>query len=168
MKTAYRIGDRVHELELVEAGEGFRASLNGKLHTVRLIHTEAGAFTLEIDGRIYRVDWATAGSLRWVAVEGRAYVLDRRISRSGRVEKGAGGEKTLRAPMPGQVRTVNVSPGDEVEIGQTVVTLEAMKMEIRVRAPAAGRVARLLVEAGESVEKGQALAEMSQEGAGQK
>jgi biotin carboxyl carrier protein len=62
--------------------------------------------------------------------------------------------------MPGQVVNVLVSEGDSVERGQTLLVLEAMKMEIRVAAPAAGRVKRLLTEKGQIVERGQRLAEI--------
>ena len=65
--------------------------------------------------------------------------------------------------MPGQVREVFVRAGDAVKSGQTLLLLEAMKMEIRVSAPADGRVKRLLVQAGDVVDRGQRLVEMEQE-----
>jgi methylmalonyl-CoA carboxyltransferase 1.3S subunit len=55
-----------------------------------------------------------------------------------------------------------VSEGDTVERGQTLVILEAMKMELRVTAPEAGRVKRLLVQMGDVVERGQALVEIGE------
>ncbi|MBC7812830.1 MAG: acetyl-CoA carboxylase biotin carboxyl carrier protein subunit, partial [Burkholderiales bacterium] len=71
----------------------------------------------------------------------------------------AGGD--LTAQMPGLVREVLVSEGDTVERGQTLLILEAMKMEIRVSAPTDGVVKRLLVAVGDVVERGQRLAELS-------
>jgi biotin carboxyl carrier protein len=62
--------------------------------------------------------------------------------------------------MPAQVRAVQVEEGEKVEKGQTLLLLEAMKMEIRIKAPASGSVKRLLVEAGQTVEKDQLLAEV--------
>ena len=63
--------------------------------------------------------------------------------------------------MPGQVRQVRVAEGDRVERGQTLIVLEAMKMEIRVPATHAGRVARLLVQEGQVVERGQPLIDVA-------
>jgi acetyl-CoA/propionyl-CoA carboxylase biotin carboxyl carrier protein len=53
--------------------------------------------------------------------------------------------------MPGTVTAVHVTAGDEVQAGQALVTMEAMKMEHTVRAPAAGIVAKVLVSAGQAV-----------------
>ena len=70
----------------------------------------------------------------------------------------AGG--SLAAPMPGTVLRVLVSPGDHVAAGQTLVLLEAMKMELAVAAPGDGVVSAVHVEAGELVQGGAALAEI--------
>jgi propionyl-CoA carboxylase alpha chain len=64
---------------------------------------------------------------------------------------------SLVAPMPGSITRLAVAVGDEVEAGQVLVALEAMKMEHQVRAPAAGRVVELHVQLGDQVEGGHAL-----------
>lgn len=64
-------------------------------------------------------------------------------------EAAAGGPST---PMPGTIVDVLVGPGDAVEEGQTLVVLEAMKMEHRITADAQGVVAEVLVEAGQAVD----------------
>lgn len=63
------------------------------------------------------------------------------------------------APLAGSVARVLVGEGDEIEAGQVLLILEAMKMETEITAPAAGTVARILVESGEAVQGGQALIE---------
>jgi biotin carboxyl carrier protein len=64
--------------------------------------------------------------------------------------------------MPGQVRSVEVAPGQAVKKGQTLVVVEAMKMEMRVQAPRDGTVKRLLARQGDTVERGQLLVEMEE------
>ena len=59
--------------------------------------------------------------------------------------------------MPGQVTVVLVKAGDETTRGQTLLILEAMKMEIRVTAPADGHVQQVMVQSGDVVERGQHL-----------
>ncbi len=63
----------------------------------------------------------------------------------------------LDAPMPGRIVDVRVAVGDEVQAGQLVVVLEAMKMEHRITTPHAGRVAAVMVSAGQQVERGAVL-----------
>ncbi|MGH3240575.1 MAG: acetyl-CoA carboxylase biotin carboxyl carrier protein subunit, partial [Spirillospora sp.] len=65
---------------------------------------------------------------------------------------------SLLAPMPGTVVRVETEPGADVAGGQTLVVLEAMKMEHRIAAPSAGTVAELNVRAGQQVESGAVLA----------
>jgi 3-methylcrotonyl-CoA carboxylase alpha subunit len=59
--------------------------------------------------------------------------------------------------MDGRVVEVRVREGETVEAGETLVVLEAMKMELRITAPRAGRVRALHCRAGEVVERGRAL-----------
>ncbi len=69
-------------------------------------------------------------------------------------------EGALTAVMPGQVTKILVNEGDTVTKGQTLVLLEAMKMEIRVNAPGDGKVRKILVEQGQVVERGATLIEL--------
>lgn len=61
------------------------------------------------------------------------------------------------SPMPGTVLEVRVKPGDEVAEGQTLVVVEAMKMEIPVKAPKAGIIAKVEVAQGDAVARGDTL-----------
>lgn len=67
---------------------------------------------------------------------------------------------TLTAATPGTVVKVLVSPGDEVEAGQTLIIVEAMKMEQRLSSSAAGCITAVLVDEGETVDQGTTLIRM--------
>ena len=71
---------------------------------------------------------------------------------------GAAGPTEVRSPMPGSVLGVHHQPGETVDAGDPVVTLEAMKMEHVVTAPIAGRLAELRVRPADQVVRGQILA----------
>ncbi|WP_432109249.1 biotin carboxylase N-terminal domain-containing protein [Streptomyces sp. AA1529] len=71
---------------------------------------------------------------------------------------GAHGADALTAPMPGTVTVVKAAVGDEVAAGQSLLVVEAMKMEHVITAPHAGRVAELEVTAGSTVAMDQVLA----------
>ncbi len=85
--------------------------------------------------------------------------LEERLARLSGGARSVGGQGPLIAPMPGLVVTVAVRPGDSVEPGDAVLSVEAMKMENQLRAQGAARVARILVGPGDAVSKGQVLVE---------
>ena len=67
------------------------------------------------------------------------------------------GPAVVKATLPGMVVAVSVEPGDEVEEGAPLLTVEAMKMQNEVRAPRAGRVVEVLVGSGTAVATGAPL-----------
>jgi biotin carboxyl carrier protein len=69
----------------------------------------------------------------------------------------AGGEGCVTSPLAAVVVSVDVAIGDTVTEGQTVITLEAMKMNTIVSAPAGGTVSAIHVSASDAVEEGQAM-----------
>ncbi|MCH7922529.1 MAG: biotin/lipoyl-binding protein [Nitrospinae bacterium] len=69
----------------------------------------------------------------------------------------AEGPLVVSSSMPGRVVTLLVSEGDEVEEGQGVIVIEAMKMENELKAPKAGQVTEVCVVADDATEAGQAL-----------
>ena len=65
------------------------------------------------------------------------------------------------APLSGAVARILVAEGDEIEAGQVLLVLEAMKMETEITAPHAGKVAAILVGERDAVQGGQALIELA-------
>lgn len=106
---------------------------------------QRGRYLLRIDGRRYPVE----------ALDERT----RAIRDMSAAAAGPVGPQPVRAPMPGLIVRVDVKPGDDVQAGQGVAAMEAMKMENELRAPAAGRVKLVHVTVGEAVEKGALLVE---------
>ena len=69
----------------------------------------------------------------------------------------ASGAQTVNSPMPGNILSVNVKPGDAVKAGQILMILEAMKMENEILAPADGTVDQIFVQKNTTVETGAPL-----------
>lgn len=67
--------------------------------------------------------------------------------------------KELQSPMPGRVVMIHVSVGQELQVGDEILSLEAMKMENSLKAEGIGKVKAILVENGQVVEKGVVLIE---------
>ena len=96
----------------------------------------------------------------WVFIEGRTYVVEGQ-DRDGRSRVHRTDDHlALSAPMPATVIAVKVAPGQEVQEGDLLITLEAMKMELPIKAPRAGRVKSIGCREGELVQPGVPLLEM--------
>jgi biotin carboxyl carrier protein len=67
----------------------------------------------------------------------------------------------ISAPMPGSILRVNVNKGDSVKKGQSLIILEAMKMENEIKSPVDGKISFIKVSKGESVNLGQTLLEIA-------
>ena len=141
-------------------GGNWRASIDGRAVHFRAVPIEAG-WLVEIDGAQTVVHVARQGDLRHVSAGGDVWTFG--TAEPARAPRRAAGASAgdLTAQMPGQVVEVLVAAGDTVQRGQTLVILEAMKMEIRVSAPAAGVVGRVLARPGDVVERGQRLLEIA-------
>ena len=83
--------------------------------------------------------------------------LRERATRDRGEAAGTGDALEIRAIIPGRIASVAVAPGDAVEAGQTLLAVEAMKMQNELRAPRAGRVAAVAATAGSTVELGDLL-----------
>jgi biotin carboxyl carrier protein len=149
-------------LDISSNGKTFTLMLEDKTIQAELLHAEDGKLDLLIDGQRVTAYVSSDNTKRWVTVNGQTFVLTKPAAgtRKGGHAHHAGGE--LTAPMPGQVRAVNVSEGDAVTKGQTLLVLEAMKMEIRVHAPRDGVVKKLFVKQGQTVEREQILIEIEE------
>ena len=147
-------------LELTPTGKSYRATMGDKITNVEILDTQDEQLTLLIDGERITAYVSSDNAKRWVTINGRTYQLTKQSNsrRSGAKHDHSG---ELTAPMPGQVRAVNVNEGDTVTKGQTLMLLEAMKMEIRIQAPMDGVVKKLVVEQGDTVEREQMLIEIS-------
>jgi biotin carboxyl carrier protein len=92
-----------------------------------------------------------------VEVEPEARAALRERARRGRGDAGHSGPVEVHAIIPGVVVSLAVAAGDEVEAGQQLLVIEAMKMQNELRAPRAGRIARVTVGERSTIEVGDLL-----------
>jgi len=152
MKVMARAGEQQVDLVLEDAMQG---------HSI--LEVEPGVYSV-VDARGRSIDvriHAKAKSPAWhVEVDGRTVEVElidpRKRARNGH-GAGAHGRQNIAAPMPGKVVRVLVAVGDEVEAGQGVVVVEAMKMQNEMKSPKNGKVAQVLTEPGATVNVGDTL-----------
>ena len=148
----------IQTIEINSSGDDYLAALDEKTVSVKVIRAENGRMDLLVDGKRITAYVSSDGAKRWVTINGHTLMLTKTsgAKRGGRHEYAGG----LIAPMPGQVRSVVVSVGGVVKKGQTLLTMEAMKMEIRIQALKDGKVKAVHVIQGQTVEREQILIEM--------
>jgi acetyl/propionyl-CoA carboxylase alpha subunit len=143
-------------VDLNPISDGYSISVDGKAYDVKVLASSNGEMRLLVDGKRINAVVSQDGVKRWVTINGRTHVITKS---AGKIKGGhaqhASGE--LIAPMPGVVRAVNVNEGETVVKGQTLIILEAMKMEIKIAAPKDGVVDHLLVKQGQIVERDQLI-----------
>ena len=118
-----------------------------------------GEFSLLVGGRPQRAYVSRRGQGFEVLVDGRRFVLEAGGGAGrGRTPLGAKDRPgEITAPLAGVVVDVRVAVGDHIEAGQTVVVVEAMKMQNEVQAPHAGTVTAVRCEVGSRAEQGALL-----------
>ena len=126
----------IGELVLAGAGDGLRVSLDGGPARPAALVREGRRVTVILDGR------ATEHHLP---------------DPFAAAEEAAGGGDAVTAPMPGLIKVVSTAPGATVTAGQTLLVMEAMKMEHRLAAPRDGTVEALLCAEGAQVAEGAVL-----------
>ncbi len=158
------IDEKLHQVELVRAGSGWHCKLDGRELPVDVVFSQSGVLSILLNGKSYEVKQETAGPETSIVVGNerfRASIRDPRSLRSRRRGADSGqGVKKLSAPMPGKVVRILAPAGTEVEAGQPVLVIEAMKMQNELKSPKKGRVKKIAVSEGAAVEAGQALAEV--------
>ena len=146
----------------VTEGEQFRVRVGERVFVIAAQAGEAGQLDLCVDGARRRAYAAHQGDRAYVWLEGDVWSVvkpDPRQDRRRAHAAESGG--ALDAVMPGRVLDVLVAEGDAVTRGETLVLLEAMKMELRIQAAGDGVVRKVHVRPGQVVERGQTLVEMS-------
>jgi biotin carboxyl carrier protein len=148
-------------IDLTPAGETYRVTIVDRTVDVEVLLAKEGVLDLLVDGAHVTAYVSIENAKRWVTINGQTFVLTKSSGarRSGQGGHHAAGE--LTAPMPGQVRAVNVNEGDRVTKGQTLIVLEAMKMEVRIQASKDGQVIQVFVKQGQIVDREQILIEIA-------
>jgi biotin carboxyl carrier protein len=162
MKLVAIIDGSEHAVEIPSIGDS--ANWNCQIGDVRLRAdvrvVEPGTYSVQVGSRSFDVHLESNGGRTYASVNGRRLAVEIRDPR--RMVRGAAGiniagPQTIASPMPGKVVRLLVAEGDEVEAGQGLLIVEAMKMQNEIKAPKAGRVAAIRVSEGSAVGGAEAM-----------
>ena len=135
--------------DVVQVGEDtYNVLINGRSVNVKISPPEntIKKIRTEVNGTIYDVE-----------IEDQ---LDQMLHRMGFNSNAGKQIKEIKAPMPGLVKEISVTEGQEVNEGDRILILEAMKMENSILIHGSGKIKKILVKPGQAVEKLQKLVEL--------
>jgi biotin carboxyl carrier protein len=156
-------GKKSRIVELERNASGWRILLDGQPVDADAVEIAPYTLSILLNGQSHeiRVSPAPDGELKLQTGthEFTAEVIDPRAwsgRHHGHVE--AEGRQPIVAPMPGKVVRLLVKAGEQVETGQGLLVVEAMKMQNEIRSPKSGTVERVLAKEGQAVNAGEVLA----------
>jgi biotin carboxyl carrier protein len=149
-------------IDVHRSGNSLRVEMDEKIIEGDAVEVATGTYSVLLGGHSFEVRVEPAlGALR-VHVGAREYRIQINDPRAWRRRRGsaleAEGRQDVVAPMPGKVVRVLAREGDEVEAGQGLFVVEAMKMQNEIRSPKKGKLEKILVKEGQVVNAGESLA----------
>ena len=149
-----------HEVEILELRPRLKLRIDGRAYTVTGEQQEEdGRHRLEIDGRPVSFARVHVGARQALRIDGRTFeaVL---VDPRDEADAAAAGHDHVRAPMPGAVIQVHKRVGEPVSRGETLLTIESMKLQMALAAPRDGVLAELKRGVGETFDKDEIVAEL--------
>ena len=137
----------------------YKYTINGNIYKVTIGDIEENVAHVEVNGTPYLVEMEkTVKTVAKPVVKARPTTPAAPTTQLNRPSAGAAaGAGTIKSPLPGVILNVKVNVGDAVKKGDTIIILEAMKMENAIKADRDGKIASINVKQGESVLEGAAL-----------
>ncbi|HTR23719.1 MAG TPA: biotin/lipoyl-containing protein [Terriglobales bacterium] len=156
------VSGKPHRLKLEKVGAGWECSLDGKEVHVDAVVPRRDVLSLLVDGHAYEIKREQTAADLHLWVGSTRFAVELRDPRSLRSRRGGAldekGPRKIVAPMPGRVVRILVAEQAEVEAGQGIVVVEAMKMQNEIKSPKKGVVKKIVVAAGTAVNAGDVLA----------
>lgn len=136
----------------------YKYKINGNLYNVTVNDPEENIVNVEVNGTPYKVELdkpvKTAIAAKPVTRPAAAPKTDSGAPVVQRPANSGGKKDGVKSPLPGVILDIKVKEGDTVKKGQTVIILEAMKMENNINASKDGKIAEIKVKQGDSVLEG--------------
>ena len=157
------------KLYQVKVNEFLFSFSHGEIEKTDILSLSPGEFNLvkdhqSVNAKIIQSD--TSGKNITIEVEGNSFAvqikdeLDQQLEKMGFGKAANKAIKEIKAPMPGLVLEIIVADGQEVNEGDKILILEAMKMENSIMINSQAKIKRVAVTTGQAVEKGQVLIEL--------
>ncbi|MDH5383166.1 MAG: biotin/lipoyl-binding protein [Candidatus Aminicenantes bacterium] len=159
MNVSFWIDNKEFRLSLTQMKRNdLQVSLGKKKYHVTVEFLNPDEILLNVNGKIYNVIISSNTTSYFVYVNERCFGIEKKSARQilGQ-KKDKQRMVNVETSMPGRIVKILLKEGDEVEEGQAVLILEAMKMQNEIKSPQAGKITKIGPKAGDSVETGAVL-----------
>ncbi|MDR1729084.1 MAG: acetyl-CoA carboxylase biotin carboxyl carrier protein subunit [Prevotellaceae bacterium] len=158
------IGNRTAEIELLSKEDNqVRLSLDGREYEIDVAMLQDGVYSILHDGKSYNAELTSSGDRKSYKVNAGFSQYDVRIidtkAKYLRLKKGVDERQDdkIVSPMPGKVVSIPVQSGDQLQAGDTVIVIEAMKMQNSYKVSADCTVKEILVNEGDAISSNQLM-----------
>ncbi|MBO4598105.1 MAG: biotin/lipoyl-binding protein [Bacteroidaceae bacterium] len=159
-----KIGDRIADVELIsKQGNNVRIKIDGTEYDLDIAFVERGGCSILYDGKSFNAEFIRSESGKKYKVNANFSSYDVEIIDSTakylRLKKGEDDRQDSKiiSPMPGKIVSVLAKPGDKVKAGDTIVVIEAMKMQSNYKVNQDCTIKDILVKEGDTVASDQVL-----------
>lgn len=144
----------------IKAMRKFDFKINEHSYLVSILGIDNNTATVDVNGILYEVEVEQDLKRNKMPSSRKDFVPSLNALSSGKSYSEMGSSGIIRAPMPGKIFDLPVKVGDRVSIGQTVICIEAMKMENNIRTDRNGIVKSINVQTNDVVTEGAFLLEV--------
>lgn len=159
MKLIAELNNEKHKVEFKREGEKVFAKIDDREYELEASQVEPGVYLLKHEHQIYQIYVAPNGIVNLGNHQLEINISDpKRLRHAGGAGAGAEGAAEIKTAMPGKVVRVIAEQGAEIKQGESVLVVEAMKMQNEMKAPKDGIVKEIRVAEGATVNAGDVLA----------
>ncbi len=162
MTYTFKLGNKTYKVGFEEKEGLSLFSIDDEEKEIEFLRIDENTYSILLNNESITVGIFREGKKIQVFHEGDLYEIEAVSGRDASQAEGTG-SLNITAPMHSRVVKILKKQGDKVEVGDSVVVVEAMKMESELKASASGSIKEIRVKEGDTVEKGSVLAVLSDE-----
>jgi pyruvate carboxylase subunit B len=153
MTYTFKIKDKVYTINIEKEKDQTVVQINEKDIPVEFQKIDDNLYSIIIEGKSLTIGVLRNGNKLQIFMDGDLFEIEAISERDQRKSpQELSGVQELKSPMPSRVVKILKEVGDDVEVDEGVIVLEAMKMESELKSPIQGKVTDILVNEGDAVE----------------
>lgn len=164
MTYTFKLGNQVYRINLEEEKKLLEAEINGEKIAVDFRQIDENYLSVIIGGKSFGIGVLKRGKCLDVFLDGELYEFEPISEKERQGAAGVlSGMQQIKSPMPSRVVKILKKDNEEVQEGEGVIVIEAMKMESELKSPIQGKIKEVKVKEGDAVESGTVLLVVSSE-----